>query len=323
MDVLELMADMRSETRGGPVDRAVAALAERQHGVVARRQLGKLGLGAGAIRHRLAAGRLHRVHRGVYAVGHRRITGRGRWMAAVLACGEEALLSHRSAAALWGLAPYAGSSIDVTAPGSRRGPRKKLIVHGGWVRSEERSVHDGIPVTSVARTLLDLAEVVDRRRLERALEESERLGLFDLRAIERVCERNHGRRGLRPLLALLPSLAPAPETRSELERRFVHLCAEAELPTPVMNAQVAGFEVDALWPEHRLVVELDGYAFHRTRAAFERDRVRDAALVLAGYRVLRITARRFRDDPDSVADTIRRLVAPGGSSTVPAPARSS
>jgi hypothetical protein len=229
-------------------------------------------------------------------------------MAAVLACGEEALLSHRSAAALWGLAPYAGSSIDVTAPGSRRAPRNKLIVHGGLVRSEERSVHDAIPVTSVARTLLDLAEVVDRRRLERAIEEVDRRGLFDLRAIQRVCERNRGRRGLRPLLTLLPSLAPAPETRSELERRFVHLCAEAGLPTPVMNAQVAGFEVDALWPRAGLVVELDGYAFHGTRAAFERDRAKDAALQVAGYRVLRLTHRRLTTEPATVEQLIRPLL---------------
>jgi hypothetical protein len=229
-------------------------------------------------------------------------------MAAVLACGEEALLSHRSAAALWGLAPYAGSWIDVTAPGSRRAPRDKLIVHGGVVHPEERGVHDAIPVTSVARTLLDLAEIVDRRRLERAVEEAERLHLFDLRAVERACERNRGRHGLRPLLALLPGLSPAPETRSVLERQFVAFCREAGLPTPVMNAEVAGFEVDALWPRAGLVVELDGYAFHGTRAAFERDRARDAALQVAGYRVLRLTHRRLTTEPATVEQLIRPLL---------------
>jgi very-short-patch-repair endonuclease len=229
-------------------------------------------------------------------------------MAAVLACGDHAFLSHRSAAALWGIARGASARVDVTAPIGRRG-RPGIALHRfRGLHPDDEAEREGIPVTSVARTLLDLAEVVDSRRLGRAVEEAERLGLFDLRAIERVCERNGGRHGLRPLLAVVRSLQPAPETRSELERGFVDLCRRAQLPTPAVNALVAGYEVDAVWWDYGLAVELDGYAFHRTRAAFERDRTRDAALMLAGYRVLRITARRLEDDPDSVAETIRRLI---------------
>lgn len=169
-------------------------------------------------------------------------------------------------------------------------------------------MREGIPVTTVARTLLDLAEVVDMRRLERAFEEAERLRLLDLRVIERTCERNAGRRGLKPLRALLSDAQPVVDTRSELERRFLTFCRGAQLPPPAVNVIVAGFEVDALWPDRRLVVELDGYAFHRTRAAFERDRARDAALQLAGYRVLRLTARRLGEEPAAVAEAVRRLL---------------
>jgi hypothetical protein len=167
---------------------------------------------------------------------------------------------------------------------------------------------EGIPVTSVARTLLDLAEVVDLQRLERAFEEADRLRLLDLRAIDDTISRNPGRHGLKTLRALLHSVHPVTETRSELERRFVAFCRDAGLPPPSVNAIVEGFEVDAIWTDRRLVIELDSYEFHHTRAAFERDRARDAALQLAGYRVLRLTWRRLSEEPEAVAATIRRLL---------------
>jgi len=173
--------------------------------------------------------------------------------------------------------------------------------------------HDGIPVTTVARTLLDLAEIVDRRRLERAFETSERLRLFDLRQIEDVCTRARGRRGLRPVLALLPSLAPPPETRSELERRFLDFCRDHDLSTPTLNAMVDGFEVDALWRADKVAVELDSFEFHRTRAAFERDRAKDSALTAAGLRVVRLTSRRLDGEPTGVASLLRGLLASPGS----------
>jgi hypothetical protein len=171
------------------------------------------------------------------------------------------------------------------------------------------AVRDGIPVTSVAHTLLDLAEIVDRRGLERIFEEAERRRLLDLRAVEQACARGHGRRGLKPILAHLRTLGPAPQTRSELERRFVALCRELALPPPDVNALVAGFEVDAVWNDRGLVVELDGYEYHGTRLAFERDRARDAALQVAGYRVVRVTYRRLAEEPETVAETVRGLLA--------------
>src|SRR4051812_25632030 len=167
--------DMRCGSRPRSPDAAVAALAGRQHGVVARRQLAALGLRSAAIDRRVAAGRLHPIHRGVYAVGHTVLALRGRWMAAVLAAGPEAVLSHRAAAALWAIRP--GTWIEVTAPHAPR--RRGIVGHRGTVAPDERTVRDGIPVTTVARTLLDLAAILEPRLLERAMDEAEHAGLAD------------------------------------------------------------------------------------------------------------------------------------------------
>lgn len=292
-------------------DRAIAELAGRQHGVVARRQLLALGLTKQSVDWRLATLRLHGVHYGVYAVGHRLLTPHGRWLAAVLAAGPGAVLSHRSAAALWQLRPATGSRVDVTVGVCGRRSRPQIAVHATRnLLHRDRAEQARIPVTSVARTLLDLAEVLSGPQLARAVEEAERLQLMDLHAIEDVCRRGTGRRGLSALGALLNDYrGPAPATRSELERAFLDLCHVHGLPRPLVNQFVAGFEVDAFWPRQRLVVELDGYAFHRTRGAFERDRARDAALQLAGCRVLRFTHRRLEREPAEVAATLRRMLA--------------
>jgi hypothetical protein len=306
-DVVDISGDMRPQRRPG--DRGIAALAARQHGVVAHRQLMRLGLSRSAIQHRLRAGRLHRVHRGIYAVGHARVSVHGRSMAAVLACGTGAVLSHRSAASHWGLRPSARPVSDVTAPGRSRRPRRGIALH--LVRDldpRDRDTEDGIPVTTVARTLLDLAEVVRLPDLERAVEAAERLRLFDLRAVEDTMARNRGRRGLRPLHQALEAYRPLPDTRLELERRFLDLCREVGLPPPSVNVMLAGLEVDFAWQDARLVVEMDSRTYHMTRAAFERDRIRDASLQLAGYRVLRITHRRLRHERAAVARTIRSLL---------------
>lgn len=298
-----------------PGDRVLAELAARQHGVVGRRQLLAIGVTRGAIRRRLTAGRLHPIYLGVYAVGHRAITRHGRWMAAVLACGDGALLSHRSAAALWGLSrPWglgAGAAMDVTVHRGQAHNRPGIVVHRSRrIDDDDRSRRDGIPVTAVARTLLDLAGTVGRRRLNQSWEEADRLGLLDLKAVAQLCERAGGRRGARLLGAVLADhRGPAPATRSELERRFLRLCREAGLPAPAVNVLVDGLEADAVWEGRRLVVELDGYAYHRTRASFERDRRRDEQLQLAGYRVLRVTHRRLADQPGSVVRAIRSLLA--------------
>jgi hypothetical protein len=275
--------------------------------VVSRRQLLELGIGAGAIKYRVAPGRLHRIHNGVYAVGHTVLGWQGRMMAAVLACGPDTLVSHRCAATVWGLRGVGGGPVHVIAPGrSRRG----IVVHRArQLHDEDRAVRDGMPVTSLARTLLDLAEIGSRRDVERGIEEAERQRLFDLRAVERLLARSRGRRGQRALAAAMSDWLPDAElTRSELERHFLSLCRDAGLPLPAANATVEGHEVDAFWPNRRLVVELDSRAYHHTRAAFERDRVRDATLQIAGHRVLRVTHRRLEQEPAAVAEALRLLL---------------
>jgi predicted transcriptional regulator of viral defense system len=189
----------------------------------------ELGIGRGAIAHRVAEGRLHRLYRGVYAVGHPTVPGDGRLMAAVLACGEGALASHRNAGAHWGIAPYHGARIDVTTTArGRTGPAGVTVHRVRALHPEDRAVREGIPVTSVARTLLDLAEIVSPRRLERAFEGAERLRVLDAAAVQRLLERSRGRRGLRALRALLAAYCgEVPETRSPLERRFLDFCREA------------------------------------------------------------------------------------------------
>ena len=293
-----------------PGDERIAELARRQHGVVAYRQLVEMGFGRGAIEHRIACGRLHRVHRGVYAVGHRRISSRGLCMAAVLACGPGAVASHRWAAAIWGIRPNASRTVDVTTQGRSRHPRRGIRVHNARrLHPDDWTTRDGIPITTVARTLLDLAETVRRQQLRRAFEHAERLRLLDIRALEELCKRSRGRRGLRPLKALLAEAkGPPPATRSDLEDRFLDLVREANLPLPVVNGLVEGFEVDMHWPERQLVVELDSRAWHGTDAAFERDRMRDTELQLAEHRVLRITHRRLEGAPESVVSDLRRAL---------------
>jgi Protein of unknown function (DUF559)/Transcriptional regulator, AbiEi antitoxin len=304
---------LRMDKKFGPADRAVAALAARQHGVVAVDQLIALGLGASPIHHRVVTGRLHRIHAGVYAVGHASLTQSGRWMAALLACGEGALLSHRSAAELWGIGTYPDVRIDVTVADRSGRRRPGIAIHRPRsLLQEDRTDAAGIAVTTPARTILDLAGVIGPRRLERSFHEADRLGLLDPGTLASISTRTTGRRGGGRLRALLAAhIGPSPETRSVLEHRFLRLCHRAGLPTPAVNVPVCEYEVDVLWPAQRLVVELDGYAFHHARKAFESDRARDAALQLAGYRVLRVTHRRLVDDPSAVIETVRTLLAAG------------
>jgi predicted transcriptional regulator of viral defense system len=286
-----------------PRERAIAALATRQHGVVALAQLVELGLSESAVRGRVAAGRLHRMHLGIYAVGHRILTPRGRWMAAALACGPGAVLSHRSAGALLGIRRSASSKIDVTAPRRRR--IAGIETHEAQLASAETITVDGVPTTTVARTLLDLAAVLDRQSLEKAINEAEVLRLIDLKAVNATLERAGRRRGTAALRETLANLDPLQaQTRNELERRFLSLCRGAELPLPEVNAWLTvegeSLQPDFLWREHRLIVETDGFTTHSTRRAFERDRRRDLALLRAGYRTVRVTWRQVTSAPDEV-----------------------
>ncbi len=289
------------------VDHEIAALADRQHGVVALRQLEALGLSGRSVKHRVSTGRLHRVHRGVYAVGRAALTRKGHWMAAVLACGPGALLSHRSAAALWEL-KQSSWKIDVTVPKQRRG-RSSIRLHQARLHPDEITQRDGILVTTVARTLLDLAAVVDHGQVVRGVEESERRELFDLRAVDAVLERAGRRHGAPALRRVLADWTEPADVRSELERRFTARLRRSRLPARQVNVIVAGFEVDLFWPQSRLVVELDSRAYHTSPSAFERDRLRDAKLQRAGFRIVRVTHRRLRDDPAGILDDIADLAA--------------
>jgi len=287
-----------------PPDRRVARLAARQYGVVSRLQLYELGLSADQIETRLRRGRLHRLHRGVYAVGHPRPGGSALSMAAVLACGPGAALSHRAAASEWCIRPSSSPLMDVTVPGrGGRAKRKGIRLHRARLAPAEVAVRAGISVTTPARTLVDLADVLTRRQLERAFDEAEylRLDCTGLRAVR-------GRPGYGRLLAVLAEhAAGSTRTRSELEDLFLEACASQGLPRPEVNTLVQGHEVDFLWREARLVVELDGRAAHATRRAFEEDRLRDAELTVSGQRVLRVTRRRLETAPQEVAGQIRSL----------------
>jgi very-short-patch-repair endonuclease/predicted transcriptional regulator of viral defense system len=305
----------QTQTVGHP-DRALGELAARQHGVVARRQLAAIGVTRQMVASRVAGGQLVRVHRGVYAVGHARLRREGWWMAAVLAAGPGALLSHRDAAALHGLRPPGDRGrVEVTTTG-RAASTPRIDVHATTVLDarDAASVAD-IPTTGIARTLVDLAAVASPRELRKALEEAERQRRLDATGIEEVLGRTRGRRGaghaaMREALARLGAVG-ARVTKSELEDRFVALFDAHDLPRPATNASVQGMEVDACWPQQRVVVELDGWADHGTRDAFQRDRERGNALELAGWRLLRFTWADVARHPQETAATVRGALARG------------
>jgi very-short-patch-repair endonuclease len=288
-----------------PTDRRLAELAARQHGVVQRTQLHELGLGDGAIEGRASLGRLHRVHRGVFSVGHPLLTREGRFMAAVLARGPGSVLSHLSAAVLWGILRDEGPQAHVTVPtrdGRKR--RRGIVVHKAALGEEEVTRVNRIPLTRPGRTLVDLADVVPRRTLERALDEAEYLRLD----CSRLGPRN-GRTGSGLLARVLDEhRAGTTRTRSELEERFLALCDRYGIPRPRVNFQIDGYECDFVWHEQRLIVETDGGAAHGTRRALERDPVRDADLTVAGWRVVRVTWMRLSSEPEAVADQLEQLL---------------
>lgn len=306
--------EIRGEHRTRACDGDVAALAGRQHGVVARSQLCELGLGGGAIDHRLETGRLHSLYRGVYAVGHRSLSIEGRWIAAVLACGSDAVLSHQSAAALWRLHAGARARVDVTLP-RRVASRHGIHAHHCRMPSDEATVERGIPVTTVPRTLIDLSAVAGRGQVERAFREAERLRLVDTLSLADLVRRYPRRRGIATIKALLADRQiGAMVTRSELEERFLAFLEDFDLPRPEVNVplQISGrwIEADCVWREPRVVVELDGHASHATGTAFERDRARDRALQAAGWRVLRITWRQLHEESDAIASDLRAVLTP-------------
>jgi hypothetical protein len=289
---------------------ALAALAERQHGVVSIRQLrGPLAYSASAVTRAAADGRLHRLYRGVYAVGHARLTLQGRALAAVLACGRRALLSHGSAAWLWGVSTRSPLPFEVTVPSPRHSRRPFVLHYARGLLPSDRALQEGIPVTAVPRTLLDLAGSIRSDRLQRVIERAEELGLFDLGPIEALLTRSVGHPGIGRLRCALDLYRAPAFTRSGLERRFLALVEEAGLPAPSPGLNVAGYELDVYWPEHRFAVELDAFETHGSRAAFERDRLRDEDLKLAGVEIVRVTGRRLEREPRVVIERVARLLA--------------
>ena len=291
-------------------DERLARLATRQQGVVSVGQLYEMGFDQFAVARRVQAGRLHRLHRGVYAVGHKTLNRNARYLAAVLAAGDGAVLSHRSAAILWGIHRSDAAKIDVTVPrtcGFRS--TRTIAVHRPRL-TPAATTHAGVRVTTPGRTLQDLATAVPRRTLEKAAEMAEGLRLHvDL-------DPRHP--GAARLDAVLGRHDLRRTTRSPLEDAFLRLCDDHGIPRPQVNAQVEGFEVDFVWPDARLIVETDGRSYHATPEAFERDRARDARLTAAGWRVVRFTERQVREEAGAVADLLRILL--GLSARSPSPA---
>jgi predicted transcriptional regulator of viral defense system len=290
-------------------DAGMARLAARQHGVVAYWQLIRLGLSDGAIEHRLRKGILHRLHKGVYAVGHPGVSREGDFMAAVLTGGPDAVLSHWSAAEHWKLVKTRRALIAISAPTHRRASK---LVKPHWIpqmHESERTKRDRIPITTVPRTLLDLAAVADGKSLQRAVNEAERLNLLNRRAMTETLARHRGRKGIKALRAVIAAIDPQTRrTRSDLEADFLALCLRYGIPRPVVNGMVEGYEVDMHWPGTRLIVELDSYEYHRTPIEFAQDRRRDAYLKTRGYEVLRVADSWLNTDPLGVATTIRTLL---------------
>jgi very-short-patch-repair endonuclease len=307
----------RSERRDSGADRTLGKLASSQHGVVSRRQLIEAGVGSGQIEGRVNRGQLHLLHRGVYAVGHRAISPSGRKMAAVLACGEGAVLSHRSAGQAWGLTRGAWEPIEVTRRIGWRAPTG-IRVHRDRLASDEVTEIDGIPVTSLPRTILDLARVLDRRRLERAIHEVEVRGLTDALSLPDLLERYPRKPGSPLLRSVLADLdAGHGATVNDFEALFADLIIAAQdLPMPRFNADLSlrgrFIRPDALWDRESVIVELDGRATHGTALAFEDDRERDRLLLADGWRVVRVTWRQLREDPDRIVADLRTVLRRGG-----------
>ena len=284
---------------------SLGELARRQWGVVTRAQLSDFGVGDSGVRDWVQRGRLHRLHRGIYAYGHDRLRVEGRWLAAVLACGPAAVLSHGTAARMWEIRQSNSALIDVTVP-SRAGRirRKGIRIHrSGRLAPQEVTVRNGIPVTTVARTLLDLADVLDTQALRRAVTEAEYTNRFDLTAFNAVVQDNPGRRTRKLMTAAFEGRQH--RTRSPLEDRFLRFMDRWGVEEPECNAWIEGYEVDVAWTRVGLVVELDGVAAHGTRAAVRRDRRKDRVLWRAGFRTMRLTADALDAEEEVLADLVQ------------------
>lgn len=303
------------------MDREIASRAGRQYGVVSRAQLVQLGMSRSAIDRRIRAGRLHLLHPGIFAVGHRVVSREGRWLAAVLRAGEGAVLSHGSAAELWGIHRARDRGrIDVSVPRSARSSTAIRRHHVG-LAPDEITVRRRIPVTTLARTISDIAADLSLEAFEAMVREAEYVHRFRPEELERLLERYPGKRGAATVRACLHRLGRGPKgrTRSRLETRFAVLLAKADLPLPSLNAllDLDGFKIqaDCLWREQRVIAELDGASAHGGRSAFEADRERDRRLQVAGWRVVRITWRQL-NNPEPLLQDLHHLLEAETASSV-------
>ena len=279
--------------------------------MVSRRQLLALGFSSQAIKTLVSRERIHRLHRGVYALGHPRLRAQGRWMAAVLACGDGAALSHLDAAALHDLRRIGSGKIHVTAPSRHNLPGIRAH-YGSTLHPQDATTVDGIPVTGLARTYLDLAEILTHDRLIDALEAGQRQNRLDVTALQAVIGRNPGRHGIEPLTAAIVELGDEPPLlQSPAEQAFRALVRNHHLPRPQFNVYVEGELVDAVWWEQRLVAEVDGWNFHRSRRSFANDRRRDRKLVKANLRAVRYTSDEVMGEPEAVAAELSELLSDG------------
>lgn len=289
------------------IDRKIAALGRAQHRSVARRQLLRLGISTRAIEHRIRRGTLHPKYRGVYVLGTPALSVYGEWMCAVLACGLGATLSHRSAAEFWALL-RALPRIHVLAPTARNVGGPVVCHRAADPLSVQAAVRASIPVTTIARTLADLAATEDEAIVRRAFREADRQKRLVFRELQAALGPRKGRKGSGLLVALIDAATVAEPTKSDFEEIWFDFCDAHDLPAPEMNATVAGYEVDASWPGTPLIVELDSWTWHGDRQAFENDRAKWEALQVAGYKVLPITFRRLASDPGGVAASVRSLL---------------
>jgi very-short-patch-repair endonuclease len=292
-----------------PQSRAKRAwlLAARQHGVIAHFQLVALGFTESAIRWRVAEGRLHRVHRGVYAVGRPNLTRKGEWMAAVLACGPTGALSHETSAALWGIRSERRRDIHVSVAARADRRHRGIVVHRRSVlRAEDITRREGIPVTTAILTLIDLATRLPAGQLEAAINEADKLDLITPLSLRKELDHRRGQRGIGPLKAILDR-STFVLTDSDLERYFLPIAARAGLPRPQTQRHLNGSRVDFYWRDLGLVVETDGLRYHRTAEQQLKDRVRDQAHAAAGLTPLRFTHWQVRYHAAHVEGTLRAV----------------
>ena len=290
-------------------DRRIWALVERQHGVVAHRQLQQLGLGRSSIRWRVKSGRLHPVRRGVYAVGRPQLSRLGHWMAAVLACGDGAVLSHSSAAALWGFGSERRGLIEVSLPPGRRCRRPGIRAYRrAALKPEDLTEHEGIPVTGPVRTLIDEATRLPPRRLERAVNEADKLERVEADVLYARLDDYRGEAGVGPLRKLLDPLHFR-LSDSDLEQAMRPIARAVGLSVPETKAWVNGYEVDFFWPELGIVVEADGLKYHRTASQQRRGLERDQAHLAAGLWPLRFSHWQVAREPAHVRHVLRQTQA--------------